>query len=188
MNVSAWIRGGTLVLLCAASVDAAPGRANRPAALQSDLGKLELIDVARIPGAAELGWVEVERRRPGGWGWQCGSRRHLRSMSRLRREARDGPETESSPNWYAVLGAHLIGRLTLYSEEGIPGLGGRGRAFPWRAWLRDTLEKINRVADRSGMPQQKKEAALRNWVVCHVSEAEATLLLSLLNASTGEEE
>ncbi|MDE0102397.1 MAG: hypothetical protein OXN89_08450 [Bryobacterales bacterium] len=169
MNTSWWLLAGTLIVLCSSSGDAA------------DLGKLELIDVARIPGAGELGWVEVERRR-GALGWQCGDLRskddHLRAVARLVRAA---PEAIDGLSGFDRLGHHLINRMTYYSQRGVPRLGGRGRTFPWRDWLRETLENINALADESRMPQATKEAALRNWVACHlhVTEAEGALRLQL---------
>ena len=168
MNTPWRLLAGTLIVLCAASGAAA------------DLGKLELINVAQIPGAGKLGWVEVERRR-GALGWQCGgdlrSRDdHLRAVARLLRAA---PEAVDGLSPFDRLGLHLINRITYYSKRGVAGLGGRGRTFPWRDWLRETLETINALADESRMPQQTKEAALRNWVACHVHVNEAAAALGL---------
>lgn len=167
MNTSWRLLAGTLIVFCAASGDAA------------DLGKLELIDVAHIPGAGKLGWVEVERRR-GALGWQCGDLRsrddHLRAVARLLRAA---PEAIDGLSPFDRLGHHLINRMTFYSQRGAAGLGGRGRTFPWRDWLRETLENINALADESRLPQQAKEAALRNWVACHVHVNEAAAALGL---------
>ena len=169
MNTSLWLLAGTLILLSAA-------------AGEEDLGKLELIDVAKIPGSGSLGmalgWVEVERRH-GVYGWQCGDRRsgdHLRAVERLVRAA---PESTHGLSRSDYLVRKLISRMNYYSQRGVPALGGRGRTFPWRDWLRETLEDINALADESKMPQEMKEVALRTWVVCHLHVTEVASALGI---------
>ncbi len=69
--------------------------------------------------------------------------------------------------------------MNSYSQRGVPALGGRGRTFPWRDWLRETLEDINALSDKSGMPQKMKEVALRTWVACHLNVTEVASALGL---------
>lgn len=169
MNTSWRLLAGAIMLLRGVSGDTAVG---------ADLGKLELIDVAKIPDAGELGWVEVERPQ-GAYGWQCGGRQyrdHLRAVARLVRAA---PESIDGLSRFDKLGRQLIGRMTYYSKRGVPALGGRGRTFPWLNWLRETLEDINAMADESRMPQGKREASLRRWVACHLNVTEVAEALGL---------
>ena len=132
---------------------------------------VRLIDSATIPGARELGRVEVERRHSAdGLGWQCDTTGHLNLVSFV------SPKTEEldATVWNGSLRKWVLQRLTeYYPERGKPGLRGRDRSFSWRDWLGGTLERINSAADEAGLPQKEKEAALHAWVVCHVSVAEA---------------
>ncbi len=144
--------------------------------------KLELIDFAMIPNAAELGWVEVQRRRGDGWGWQCDNRlhlaaRHLAVMDRLRRR---GSGTVDAKTWLQMSGMWVIERLSSYTNQ-------PDGAFSWRSWLTGMLERINEAADDSGMPRWRKEVALHNWVMCHVSVEEAHLVRRLIDESSPKE-
>lgn len=147
------------------------------AAQKQKSNKLQLVDFAKIPKAGELGWVEVQRRRGQGWGWQCDNQGHLTAMSQVRR---GGSSAVDAKTWLQVSGILLIERLSTYTNE-------PGRAFVWRRWLRGTLERINEAADESGMPQWRKEAAIQDWVLCHVSIEEAQLVRSLIDESSPQE-
>ncbi len=156
--------------------------------LKSDLTQLGI-----IPGSSNLGWVEVERQ-SNSVGWQCEHGSNYYSLSMLR-EGRpvippkvseagssaiiayvisQGRQPEIDPEiWHGMLGRFLILRLTGYSERGRPGSPAPPPSFSWRDWLRQTLEKLNVKADREGMSKGAKQKALRNWVLCHISEVEA---------------
>ena len=147
-------------------------------------------EFARIPGAPNLGWVEVERRNGAdGRGWQCGSPVHLYLVSELRRRTPYGLPAETpidSAVWDRMLRLYLLKRLTeYYPGRGKPGLEGRDRSF---SWLTETLERINDDADRAGLRQQAKAAALHAWVVCHISLVEAAQIRDSILASKKEEE
>ena len=173
------------------------------------------IDLARIPGAQELGRVEVERRHSAHvWGWQCDTSAHLDRVSEVREgtspvvsmtegididtvwnsvlhtyEIRRRTEAIDATVWNSALRTYVLRRLTeYYPERGKPGLRGQDRTYSWRDWLRGTLERINATADEAGMSQKEKEATLRAWVVCHVSVAEAVRIRNLILASEEEGE
>ena len=156
--------------------------------LKSDLTQLGI-----IPGSSNLGWVEVERQ-SNSVGWQCEHGSNYYSLSRLREGSpvippkvseagtsatiayviSQGRQPEIDPEiWHDWLGRSLIMRLTVYSERGKPGSPAPPPSFSWRDWLRQTLEKLNVKADREGMSKGAKQKALRNWVLCHISEVEA---------------
>ena len=142
----------------------------------------------RIPGAPELGWVEVERRHSaGGLGWQCDTPGHLGRISEVRRGTFSDTEPIDARVWNRTLRVYVLKRLTeYYPERGKPGLQSRDRSFSWRDWLRGTLERINMAADEAGMPQKKKETALLAWVMCHVSLTEAARIRGRILASEEE--
>ena len=181
----------TVIALCATLFVDAAGSQSR---------EVDLIDLRKIPGASGLGWVEVERQIDD-VGWHCDASSHLYLLSRLREgraripprtseagfravlehQARQGrlPEVDAGL-WHMALGTYLRDRLTRYFERGKPGSSASPRSFSWRGWLRETLEKINAKADREGMSQQAKRQALRNWVLCHISEVEAEGLRQIM--------
>ena len=160
------------------------GGARSPVQPIDSASPVRLIDSARIPGARELGRVDVERRHGAdGLGWQCDTTGHLDRVSFV------SPETEKldATVWNSALRKWLLKRLTeYYPKRGKPGLRGRDRSFSWRDWLGGTLERINTTADEAGLPQKEKETALHAWVVCHVSVAEAIDLRGQILASEEE--
>ena len=107
-----------------------------------------------IPGARELGRVEVERRHgPDGWGWRCDTTGHLDRDSFVFPNAEESDPTV----WNSALREWVLKRLTEYCpEHGKPGLRGRDRSFSWRDWLGATLERINTAADEAGLPRKQK--------------------------------
>lgn len=167
------IRDATLIAICLTTF----ATVVQTAQLQ-DGSKFEVIDFAKIPEATELGWVEVERRqRDGGWGWQCDKLRHLAAVDRLRL---GGAGAVHKRTWLEVSGTRVIARLSRYADEPTAKRG-KGRTFQWRNWLRRTLERINEAADASDMPPVRRTRALYNWVMCHLSVAEAQVVRRLID-------
>jgi hypothetical protein len=160
------------------------GGARSPAQPIDSASPVGLIDSARIPGAPELGRVEVERRHsPDGLGWQCETTGHLDRVSFVIANT----EELDSTVWNRALRTWVLKRLTeYYPEHGKPGLRGRDRSFSWRDWLGGTLERINAAADEAGLPQKEKETRLQAWVACHVSVTEAIDIRGQLLASEKE--
>jgi len=137
----------------------------------------KVIDLATIPGASELGWVEVMRQSDTGEaGWRCKTAGgHLYALERLRegRARHGGLPAVAGTLWERALGISLLQRLTFLSENGRPAFRTPKPSLTWRDWLRQTLEEINEKADRKGMSAARKRKALGNWVMCHISEAHA---------------
>ncbi|MDE0414033.1 MAG: hypothetical protein OXI47_06820 [Gammaproteobacteria bacterium] len=156
----------------------------------------ELIGLATIPGASELGWVEVMRQSDtGDAGWHCKTAGgHLYALERLREGRARVPPDVAEKGWQAIfnyearhgglpavagtlweraLGIFLIQRLTFLSENGRPAFRTPKPSLTWRGWLRQTLEEINEKADRKGMSAARRRRALGNWVMCHISEVHA---------------
>ena len=176
-----------------------------PVTANEGLPRLGLINLKMIPGAPELGWVEVMRQNDtGNPGWYChevgGS--HLYALQRLREgkamipldiaekgalaiyeyEAQHGGlPAVGSAFWEQYLGLYLMERLTLFSKSGKPELRMPKPSLTWRDWLRQTLEEINRKADRKGMTEARKRQALINWVMCHISETHAEQLRQFIH-------
>ena len=146
------------------------GSARSPVQPIVSASSVRLVDSARIPGAPELGRVEVERRHHAdGFGWQCDTAGHLDRVSLVSPKAEELDATV----WNRALRGWVLQRFTkYYPEHGKPGLRGQDRSFSWRSWLGGTLERINAAADEAGLSQKEKEAALRAWLVCHVRTAE----------------
>lgn len=157
----------------------------------------EVIDLATIPGASELGWVEVMRQSDAGRdaGWHCKTAGgHLYALERLRQGRARVPPDVADRGWQAIfdyearhgglpaiagtlwesaLGIFLIQRLTFLSENWRPEHRTPKPSLTWRGWLRQTLEEINEKADRQGISAARKRKALGTWVMCHISEVQA---------------
>ncbi|MCY3941929.1 MAG: hypothetical protein OXG29_12775 [Gammaproteobacteria bacterium] len=182
-------------------------------AASQELPKSVFIGTAMVPGAFNLGTVEVKRRIVASdvFGWSCGGNNkmdnHLYYLEQLRRGyapvplhiAADGPQAIDdyqtgrqkeleidAVTWTLVLGKFAINGLTAFSESKQVAHEFQRANFlglTWRGWLRITLEKINSKADKAGMSAAAKEQALRNWLMCHIGKADAERLRRIIDGN-----
>ena len=165
-----------------------------------------VIFTAPVPGAEELGQLEVEK-----WesvetaenhqftvGWHCSKEMFFSLDSILSSEPlhyiadHDTAEAHfkqvlgiqmSLPNvdnstWRDAGVAWMMERLRLYETGGKPSRVPNQIRYAWRSWMRDTLAVIHSRAKDAGWSRENTAEAAALWVYCHIGPDEWTAIKS----------
>ena len=163
-----------------------------------------VIATAPLPGAKELGQLEVEKwdfaeTANGGRvtaGWHCSKETPplpelfssdlpfyyvadddtaVAHLAQVAGIQKSLPNVDN-PAWRDAGVAWMMARLRLYETSGKPNLYNRPDfpRFAWRLWMRDTLAVVHSRAKDAGWSQEKTAEAATLWVYCHIGPDEWT--------------